>query len=121
MSHAFATSAGTVAVPYGFSSPVTVESLAVPAGSYVVWATGQANQLMGSDDYATCTLSGNGTIATQAMKPNSDMVAGYALTGVTTMPSGGTITLSCIGDYSSSYGPLVENNSLDAIQVNAIN
>ena len=100
---------------------MTIESVTVPAGHYVVWATGQANQLLGSDNYATCTLVGNGTMATQAMRPNSDYVAGYSLTGATSLAAGGTISLQCIGSLSASMGPLLENNSLVAMPVDAVN
>ena len=121
-SHAFSISPGPVGVPAGWTAvPVAVDRMTVPAGNYVVWATGQANQVTGSDDYATCTLVGNGTIATQAMRPNSDTVADYALTGVTSLSSGGTIELDCVGSSSATLGPVLRNNTLVAMQVDGLN
>jgi hypothetical protein len=95
--------------------------MTVPAGNYVVWATGQANQVIGSDDYATCTLVGNGTLATQAMRPNSDTVASYSLTGVTSFSGSSTIELDCVGSTSATVGPVLRNNTLVAMRVDALN
>jgi hypothetical protein len=101
--------------------PVQVDGVSVPAGNYVVWATGQANQVEGSDNFATCDLVAGGTIATQAVRPNSDTVAAYSLTGTTTLLSGGAIQLECVGTASATIGPVLRNNSLIAIQVDALN
>jgi hypothetical protein len=92
----------------------------VPAGSYVVWATGQVNQVFGSDSFATCTLAGDVDFATQMVKAGN-VVASYSFTGATTLPNGGTITLRCVGSYSATVGPMVELNDLVALQVNALN
>jgi hypothetical protein len=59
-SHAFSTSSGAIGTTGGWlASPTTVNRLTVPAGAYLVWATGQANQVVGSDNYARCALSGS--------------------------------------------------------------
>jgi len=121
-SAAYSTSSNAIGTTGGWAAtPATVNRLTVPAGDYVVWATGQANQVLGSDNYATCTLNGNGTVATQAMRPNSDTVAGYSMTGTTSFSSGGTIELDCVGSASSSLGPVLRNNTLVAMQVGALN
>ena len=121
-SHAFSAANPAVGVPAGFGTPpVQVDALSLPAGNYVVWATGQANQVVGSDDFATCELDAGGTIASQAVRPNSDTVAAYSLTGTTSLPSAGTIRLVCIGSPGASMGPVLRNNSLVAIKVDALN
>jgi hypothetical protein len=119
--HAFSTSAGATSVPAGWvATPVVVESVTVPAGNYVVWATGQVDQVFGSDNVANCTLTGNVDFASQMIKAGN-VAASYSLTGTVSLPSGGTISLRCAGSHSASFGPFVDLNDLVALQVSALN
>ena len=122
-SHAFSTSDAVIGVPAGWGAvPVEVTQLSLPAGNYVVWATGQANQVIGSDDFATCSLAGGGaTIAAQSVSASGDTVSAYSLTATTTLSSDGTVELDCVGSLGSTIGPFLRNNSLVALQVDALN
>ena len=101
--------------------PTVVTSMTVPAGDYVVWATGQVDQTIGTDGYLECTLDAGGTVASQAIQVNSYNYASYSLVGTGVLSSPGTIELDCVGSTNQSFGPLVDNNHLVAVPVDALN
>ena len=120
-SDAYSTTGAPIGVSGGiFAVPQEVDGLKLPPGNYVVWATGQANQVYASDNYATCTLAGNSTIATEAVAPTSDTVVSYSLNGVASLPAGGTVQLDCVGFPSTPLGPILRNNNLVALKVDAL-
>ncbi len=97
---------------------MTVTSVSVPAGSYVVTATGIVGQIIGSDNIGTCDLN---HFAETSFDVADHRFGSYALTGVTTLSSPGTIELDCVGTQNASFGPDVQDNQLVAIQVDALN
>jgi hypothetical protein len=109
----------TVASGAQFATTVThLDNL--PPGSYMAWATGNTTVVDGGDvDVAGCSLmSSTGTMQKQLLEiGQSPAVGNYSFTGATTLPAGGTISLSCY-DGNGLYGPLaVANNSLTVLQV----
>jgi len=45
----------------------------------------------------------------------------YSLVGTGVLSSPGTIELDCVGSTNQSFGPLVDNNHLVAVPVDALN
>ena len=118
-SHAYSDSSGLQLLPAGPSVfPATITSVSVPAGSYAITATGFTGQIIGTDNIGSCTLSGGATID---FNMSDHKFGTYAVTGVDTLSSPGTIELDCVGDTTSSWGPEVGDNNLVAIQVDALN
>jgi hypothetical protein len=118
-SHAYSNARGLVNnIPYGSSVfPETITSITVPAGIYVVEATGM---IYGGED-VTCDLVGAGTIAT-VTEGFEDVKVSYALSGTTTLTgNGGTIEVDCSGPYYDTADPAIDNNDLVAIEVDALN
>jgi hypothetical protein len=105
----------------GHSFPTTIDYLNVPAGTYVVWATGDTNKSDDNDNWGDFSLVANGQLISEATIPaaQTDGVP-YALQGTVTLPSGGTIVVGCTAGvgYSPRY---VFNHNLTAIPVDALN
>jgi hypothetical protein len=105
----------------GHSFPAPVDSLQVPAGSYIVWATGDTNETDTSGDWAVLSLVASGkTIQLQTIPANQGNGVPYSLQGTVTLTSPGTIVVGCSGGVG--WGPRqVFDHNLTAIPVDALN
>jgi hypothetical protein len=127
-SHAYSTSndaAQTLISP----SSNTITELTLPAGDYVVSATGSLVRTgifntTGSDNDVKCFLDDpeDNTVAASEAEANGDYedAVPYMLVGTLSLPNGGTITVDCTtktGTVSSE----VDFNSLVAMKVDAVN
>jgi hypothetical protein len=98
----------------------TIESVSLDAGSWVVTATGLANNVEGSEEAADCRLLVGGTIVAGTgeifLAPFhlAGSHAPFSLTGGAAVPSGGDAELQC---ESSAAGGNVVGPSITAIQV----
>lgn len=120
-SHAYSTAGGFV--QYG-TSPVTVASLSLPAGTYLVWATGtvvDGNMATGHD----CLLVSGGT--TLEEEKVSTTTAPYTATAVSfsepvTLPSPGSVEVKCSSATDNSANAN-EGADIDitAVTVDALN
>ena len=118
-SHAYSATGGLVA--YG-TAPVKVASLSLPAGTYLVWATGtvqDANTSTGHD----CVLSSGGSTLQEAKI--STVLAPYAAAAVAfsvplALSSAGSVELDCSSatDNSMSASAVV---TITAVTVDALN
>lgn len=127
VSHAYSTGqnegwagTGPVCNP-GHSFPTPIDYLSVPAGSYVVWATGDTNKTDDGDDWGDFSLVANGQLIQEATVPaaQADGVP-YALQGTVTLTSPGTIVVGCTAGVG--YSPReVFNHNLTVIPVDALN
>lgn len=123
-SHAYSASSGLTNVATGPSVfPTPVISKTVPAGDYVVTATGDVNQVNSpTSDVVICTLDAPGTIATQTVTVLNEFSSAYSLVGLASLPSGGTIELDCSSPTTSAgVSVSLGHNNLVADQVDAIN
>jgi hypothetical protein len=127
--HAWTDTSASVTASIGPSVfPNTVVSVNnLPPGNYVAWVAGETDVTDDNIDVATCDLTSNsGTMQHQTMELyNPPVVGTYALTGATTLPSGGTISLDCtvpVVSFNAGFGPIeYRNNSLTVMQVGSIN
>jgi hypothetical protein len=99
----------------------TVDSISVPAGTYVVWASGSTNTTDGGLDYADFTLNGASLVQEQPIFNEGFVGVPYGLSGTVTLSSPGTISLDCVDENSVDAPVQVYNDSLTAIQVDALN
>jgi hypothetical protein len=105
------------------SFPATIDYLDVPAGTYVVWATGDTNKTdSGADNWGDFTLVANGKLIQEADIPASNDNDGvpYSLQGTVTLTSPGTIVVGCTAGVGW-YPREVFNHNLTAIPVDALN
>ena len=103
----------TVTLPAD-ESPVTVNSLSLPAGSFIVSAS--VAKLSNAPTETFCTLVGNGvSLDSRALVPNN---ATAALLGWVQLPTPGTVALIC--QELSSFPTAISNFKLSAIQVGSI-
>lgn len=108
----------------------TISKLTLPAGDYVVWATGSVVKsgylnTTGSDNDVKCSLNDpddNAVTASvaQAYGPHYEDAVPYMLVATMSLPSDGTITVEC-STLTGSVPSEVDFNSLVATQVDAIN
>lgn len=122
-SHGYAASGGHASFA---SAPVTVQTLNLPAGTYLVWATGTVTD-SANDTYTTCRLlSGGTTIQKQFVDhfavgfSNRNGSAAFALTGPVTLGGAGSVDVSCSssdGSGSDSAGDV----SIVAVALDALN
>jgi len=118
-SHAYSASVEAgVAIPnYG----VTIESLNVAAGNYLIWATGDMLGYSGSHD--SCSLLAGGVdLQDQGLDPywGGGQYQPYSLIGAASLPSGGTIKVTC-SSASVSPAEYAHDNSLVVVAVDALN
>jgi hypothetical protein len=107
----------------------TITSLNLPAGDYVVWATGSVveNSLVdtsGSDYNVKCALDDPDDTAVTASEASADLnyedAVPYTLVDTMSLPTGGTITVDCTTENGTA-GAEVEFNTLVATAVDAVN
>jgi hypothetical protein len=124
-SHAYSSSSGLVTASTGNTFPAFVDGLqSLPAGNYVVWASGTARSSNSSTDVADCELSSSsGQIQSQGFETSDPNGYGYSFTGTTSLPTGGDIGLTCFesqGDQPD-FGPVMfEDNSITVLQVDSL-
>jgi hypothetical protein len=112
-----ASNAAVYTIDYGPSVfPTEIETLTVPAGEYVVWATGDYNT---GDGGLICTIN-NGAVATDSWTSPQEGNGSYAMVGTVSFSSSGTIELDCVGASFNTVGPFMGNNRLVAMQVGSI-
>jgi hypothetical protein len=126
MSHAYSSSSGTVTATTGNTFAAFVDGVTnLPPGDYVVTASGSAGISDSNTDYSECSLtSSSGEIQFQSFQTNPPIVYGYAFTGTTSLPTGGSINLTCHEPAADSpdFGPVAFfHNSITATQVSALN
>jgi hypothetical protein len=105
----------------------TITKLTLPAGDYVVWATGSVVKYgtvptTGSDNDVKCVLDDpddNAVTASEAQAFYDDAVP-YMLVGTLSLPTSGTITVDCT-TLTGSVVSAVDFNSLVATKVDAVN
>ena len=125
--HAWAATSGSVVAAAGPSVfPQTVVSVDnLPPGQYVAWVDGETTLSVPGDNYAECWLtSSSGNMQHQEMELNEPPSIGtYALTGATSLPNGGSISLGCSDEAQpNGFAPIdYKDNSLTVIQVGGIN
>lgn len=108
----------------------TITSLTLPAGDYVVWATGSVVKTglintTGSDNDVKCALNDpddNAVTASEAEANGLDYedAVPYMLVATMSLPSGGTITVDCT-TLTGTVNSEVDFNSLVATKVDAVN
>ena len=121
--HAWSTTSTSVTVVAGVSVfPTTVTSLTLPAGTYVLQAAGQMRYQFGINNVATCTINAPGASATQDIDASNYTAqrSPYAMAATATLSSTTTVTVACTTPYTSN-GPVLDDNSLIAIQVGGLN
>jgi len=119
-SHAYTGSTSFVGtLPYGPSVfPQSVVSVTVPAGDYVVYATGTFDVGDGSPAELICSIGDNPPVT--GWTAPSDGEAPYSLVGTDSLPSGGTIDLECMGGDQQTITPSMADNELVAVRVGGI-
>jgi hypothetical protein len=107
----------------------TITQLTLPAGNYVVLATGSVVKngifnTTGSDNDVKCFLNdpNDNTLAASEATASGDYTAAvpYMLVGTVSLPTGGTITVDC-ATLTGSVASEVDFNSLVATKVDAVN
>lgn len=107
----------------------TITSLTLPAGNYVVWATGSVVRsgiidTTGSDNNVKCALDDPDDNAVTASETEANFDDGdavpYMLVDTMSLPSGGTITVDCTTKDGSVVSE-VDFNTLVATKVDALN
>lgn len=108
----------------------TITQLTLPAGDYVVWATGSVVKsgylnTVGSDNDVKCVLDDpddNAVAASQAQAygPHYEDAVPYTLLGTVSLQSSGTITVGCT-TLTGTVASEVDFNSLVATKVDAVN
>ena len=108
----------------------TITQLTLPAGNYVVAATGSVVQsgtfnTLGSANDVKCSLNDpndNAVTASEATadEPNYTDAVPYTLVATMSLSSSGTITVDC-ATLTGTVGAEVDFNSLVATQVDAVN
>ncbi len=119
-SHAYAATGGQA--NYGFS-PVKVQSLSLPAGTYLVWATGtvsDSNMGTGHD----CTLVSGGTTLQEEKVTTS--LGAYAATAISfsaplTLTSSGSVELDCSSATDNSGSAGAFGVAITAVALDALN
>ena len=127
--HTYTGTKGTVVSSFGPSVfPVTVVSVNVPAGSYVVSATGTVTADEEKIDFANCVLGASSkTIQEQAFEHVNEIdTHSYAFNGAVTVEKESTISLQCKTQTETSntseFAPMeFKFNSIVAEKVSAIN
>lgn len=97
--------------------PTEIESLSVPAGSYVVSASGDDQT---GDGGLICKIN-NGAVASDEWTSPQDGIGSYSMLGTVSFSSPGTIELDCVGASFNTVSPYMANNKLVAIQVGSLN
>jgi len=128
-SHAYSTSNDAVDTLLAPNSN-TITSLKLPAGDYVVWATGSVvksgiTNTTGSVNDVKCALDDpddNSVAASEATANGLDYTDAvpYTLVATMSLPSGGTITVHCT-TLTGTVNSEVDFNSLVATKVDAVN
>jgi hypothetical protein len=108
----------------------TITKLTLPAGDYVVWATGSVVKsgiinTTGSDNDVKCALDDpddNAVTASEATANGLDYTDAvpYTLVAAVSLPSGGTITVDCT-TLTGTVNSELDFNSLVATKVDAVN
>ena len=105
-------------------TPVTVLSLALPAGSYLLVGRVTAYNGGGGGPIVQCDLTGlpssvDQTFATVSVSPNAAGWANLVLEAADTLPAATTVSVVC--QFANNVGPvLYERNVLTAIEVDPI-
>lgn len=127
-SHAYSTSndaAQTLISP----NSNTITKLTLPAGDYVVWATGSVVRsgtfnTTGSDNDVKCSLDDPDDNSVTASEAEANFDDGdavpYMLVATMSLPSAGTITVAC-ATKDGTVPSEVDFNSLVATKVDAVN
>lgn len=125
-SHAWSASAGmTPLLPPPYARFIELASFHLPAGNYVVTATGTAEGAMNPSSIALCKLQENGTTFEESeMSPiwsgSPGSLEPYAMVGTASLPTDGYIALACEVESGNS-DVWVDHNSLVVQQVDALN
>jgi hypothetical protein len=124
-SAAYSTSAaGNTQVGASSAAPVTILSLSLPAGKYVVTATTGLTNISGATRSAWCTLQ-NGTTQlgmTRGFDVADATQRSTAVTvqGAVTLAATATITFQCYGDAANVWIPAQSRPSMQAIMVGSL-
>jgi len=123
--HAWAATSASVVAPSDPNELLGVDIVSVsnlPSGNYVAWVAGETNVTGAGEDFSECALeSSSGIMQRQDLELNPPDRGTYALTGATSLPNGGSISLNC-GNNIPGLGAMdFVNNSLTVIQVDAVN
>lgn len=127
-SHAYSTS-NEVAQTQISPNSNTITSLTLPAGDYVVWATGSVVKsglinTTGSQNDVKCSLNDPADNAVTASEAEAKFDDGdavpYTLVDTMSLPSGGTITVNCTTKDGTVPSEL-DFNTLVATKVDAVN
>jgi hypothetical protein len=128
-SHAYSTFNGAAQTQLSPNSN-TITELTLPAGDYVVWATGSVVKTgifntTGSDNDVKCALDDpddNSVTASQAEANGLDYedAVPYTLVDTMSLPNGGTITVDC-ATLTGTVPSEVDFNTLVATKVDAVN
>ncbi|HEX8156352.1 MAG TPA: hypothetical protein VF526_03100 [Solirubrobacteraceae bacterium] len=117
-----ASTAGTLAFAAG---TVTVQSLPLPAGKYVIESHAMAHNSAAGDVSITCSLKAGGTTIDSLGTAGSDVPpappvadASINLNGAAALPAGGTATLECT--TAPATGNYLQRN-ITAVQVGTLN
>lgn len=99
--------------------PTTITSVSVPAGSYVVYATGEYDTGEGTPGELICAFN-DATPVTGWTAP-TDGIGPYAIVDTVSLSSAGVIELDCQGGDQETVTPSMSDNKLVAVQVGGIN
>jgi hypothetical protein len=100
--------------------PTAIDSLQVPAGTYLVTVTGEGDSSDWDFDWAELSVFASGqTIALQTLR-GEDATIPYTMSGTVTLASPSTIVVGCVSP--SLHGQFrILNHSLTAVPVDALN
>lgn len=110
------------------NTPIKVQSLSLPAGTYVVWATADVSNF-GDDSASTCALQQGTTVLGTARADTfavgtsgTDRLgfASIAITGAVTLSSPSTIDLYC-SNTDGGAGGSAGDAAISAVAVDALN
>ena len=129
-SHAYSDTHDMALTPISPSSK-TITQLTLPAGNYVVWATGSVVQsgylnTAGSNNDVKCSLNDPDDNAVTASEATANDFANYTdavpytLVATMSLSSSGTITVDCT-TLTGTVGAELDFNSLVASKVDAVN
>jgi len=123
-SHAYFVANGSANLGTSFKKIQELKNL--PAGSYLVWASGDVEDIA-NDSFATCSLVNGGTVIVTNMfdqvfpglSPRNGEGA-FSITGAVTMSAPGSVEVDCNSSDSSGFSQAV-NVSMTAVSVDAVN
>ena len=121
-SHAYSATNGAASL----NGMTTVQTLNLPAGDYLLWATGEALD-SANDTGTTCKLvSGQTTVQQQSVDTfalgtsDRDATAAIALTGPVVLSNPGSVEVDCFANDTSGQAEVIGVN-LAAVRVDAFN